>query len=79
MSQLTTLPPQMVMNAYVNMDGAFYDINEGRVGMGECMGEWEFLQAEINGPKEKKTTKYHAWVLLGNQFPCFMEWERTKD
>ena len=47
--------------------------------MVECMGEWEWLKATINGTKEKEAPKYHAWVPLVNQFPYFMEWECTKD
>ena len=40
------------MNASVNMDGACQEINEGRLGVVDCMGEWEWLQAAINGQEE---------------------------
>ena len=43
------------------------------------MGEWEWLQEAINGPKEKKTLKYNAWVPLVKPTPCFKEWECPKD
>ena len=45
----------------------------------ECMGECEWLQATINGPKEPKTLKYNAWVPLVKPVPCFKEWEHPKD
>ena len=45
----------------------------------ECMGEWEWLQAVINGPKEPNTLKYNAWEPLAKLVPYFKEWEKTKD
>ena len=45
----------------------------------ECMGEWEWLYAAINGPKEQKMLKYNAWVPLVKLVPRFKEWEFTKE
>ena len=33
----------------------------------------------FNGPKEKQTLKYNAWVPLVKPIPYFKEWEHTKD
>ena len=47
--------------------------------MVECMGEWEWLQEAINGPKDQKTLKYNAWAYLVKPVPYFKDWECTEE
>ena len=69
----------MVMNGHVNVGESFQYINEARIGVIECMGEWEWLQEAINGQNKQKTLKYNAWVPLFKPIPYFKEWEFPKD
>ena len=69
----------MVTNGHVNVVEVCYDICEGMIGVMECMGEWEWLQEAINGPREPKTLKYNAWVPLFKPIPYFKQWEFPKD
>ena len=43
------------------------------------MGEWEWLQGEINGPKELKPPKYMHGRLESTNFPDLRDGECTKD
>ena len=63
----------------MNMDESLWDINYGMIGVMECMGEWEWLQETINGPKKPKTLKYHAWAPLVKTIPYLKEWEHSED
>ena len=66
------------MNGNVNVGEALQDIYKARIGVLECMGQWEWLQETFNGPKELKTLKYNAWAPLVKPVPCFKEWEHPK-
>ena len=46
------------MNSSVNMVGAFQIINEGRLGVGKNMGEWEWIKEAINSQGDPETAKY---------------------
>ena len=62
----------------VNMGEACWVINEGFLGMGEHMGEWEWLQEAINSQAKTKTTKYMHQHLWSNDFPDLRDGKRTK-
>ena len=50
----------------------------GRIGMDEHMGEWEWIQEEINAQGDPTTTKYmnqHPW---SNNFHNLRDGEHTK-
>ena len=51
----------------------------GRIGLLECMGEWAWIYAPFNGPKQTKTLKYNAWAPLVKLTPCLKEWEFPND